>query len=112
MKKSKRAKKSKVKKFKGCLKMPLNVSLGEEELLRQSVWYDDWKTKGKLIFSDKRKFFINIYMTLLDGRTSLITHRTSGIHETSMKPVLAYVLDTLDIPEDIDWDKSYLTISC
>lgn len=109
-KKSKKPKREKI--FTGCIKMPLNTNQTEEEMLAKSTWFGDWATKSKLILSKKRIYFINVYMTLQDGREGLFTYKTKLITSEEMKPVLELIIKNLEIPDDIDWDKSYLTISC
>lgn len=100
-----------IKEFKGCLKMPLYTGTTIDDMIAKSVWYGDWKTKSASILSKKRRYYVNIYITLLDGRDSLTTFTSNPIHESQMKTFLAYIINEIDTT-NIDWDKSYLTISC
>lgn len=106
------------KKFKGCLKIPLDTSVGEEQLLANSHWFGDWKTKGSVIFSQKRRFTINLYVYNKQGDYEVTKyHHNSKIGYENFKPIIDCVIADFykeyeNADEDIDLKNSYITISC
>lgn len=106
------------KKFKGCLKIPLDTSMSEEQLLASSQWFADWKTKGNIIFSHKRKFTINLYAYNKQGDYEVTKyHHNSKLSYENFKPIIDCVIADFyeqykGIDDTIDIKSSYITISC
>ncbi|WP_432481713.1 hypothetical protein [Moraxella sp. ZY200743] len=104
-----------IKKYKGCLKMSLDVNKPFNQLTKELTYYGQWITQRKQILSKdaKRQWYINIYITTLDGKkyvdnvTSpvlLNKHELNGLIDNALEP---YLVDA-----DIDRSASYLTVSC
>lgn len=104
-----------MKQYKGCLKMPLNTDKPFAQLASELQYYEQWITERKQILSEKakRQWYINIYITTLDGKkyvdnvtspTLLNKYQLNGLVDNALEPYLNN--------PDIDRDASYLTVSC
>lgn len=101
------------KAFKGYVKLPLRDYPTEQEMLANTQWFGEWKYKGSIILSKRRIYYINMYVYLLDGTKDII-NITSPNHLTmeQLKPLLEYALAQTKEYTNIDYDKSYITVSC
>lgn len=108
----KKPKKEKI--FKGCIKIPLSTDVTFNELLDRSTWYGDWINKRNIIFSIPRKWFVNTYVYhTQNNKITLETYKTSRVNSQDFKVVLDYIINQELIKyTDIDFTKSYLTVSC
>lgn len=102
-----------VKRFKGCVKIPIRTDLSEQELLKQSVWLGHWKTHGKYILAKRRRYYINLYLfNSLGQKEVLLIHSPNKLDMYQMKPLMEYALEQIKVYTDIDFNKSYMTVSC
>lgn len=110
----KRVKPKKEKQFKGCVKIPLDTGVTFDELLARSTWYGDWFSNRHTIFSANRKWVINSYIHHLNSRkVTLETFKTSRVNVHDFKVALNYIInEKINLYDDIDFNLSYITISC
>lgn len=110
-----RKKSKRLKSFKGCLKMPLNTNLSFEELVSRCTYTGNWLTERKQILSAKakRQWYINVYITKTTGEKSLecITS-PNKVDKVALNGLIDIALQDAQKEPDVDYDKSYLTVSC
>lgn len=117
MTKNRKRKKAKpLKKFKGCLKMPLITSMPFEEFAARCSYTGEWLTRRKEILAERvcRQWFVNVYIVnAVDGSITVENVTTSSkLDKVALNDLVDLAIASVQDYPDIDLTQSYLTVSC
>lgn len=115
MSKAKR-KPSRLKRFKGYIRIPLDTSTSLDHLMAQAVRREDWANPYtyRQIVNPKNRYiwYINLYLFNILGEKTIEKVRcTSKMNAQEMRGVLDHALKIAENHILLDYSKSYITVS-
>ena len=103
----------KKKQFKGYMKIPIRTDLPEEEFRSKTVLVGDWSVYHQYIISKRRRYYINLYLfNSLGQKEVVLIHSPNSLCKESVRVLVEYAINQIYEYDDIDYDKSYMTVSC